>query len=112
MTDLQDLMALLPKLPHTNLIHMHGADFIDVYTGDQMRAYALEAAAQPSPTTRNRAMDEHTVRVFGYMLAEYARIEGMKAENMQRQALGESMAYGEAAFNIEARHLDELARQL
>jgi len=33
------------------------------------------------------------------MLTAYAEINGMTAENMQRQALGQSMAYTEKDFN-------------
>lgn len=57
-------------------------------------------------------MDESTVKAYGHMLAAYARIEGMKAENLQRQALGESMAYGEDAFNVEAMWIEDIARNL
>lgn len=57
-------------------------------------------------------MDEHTVRALGYILAAYARIEGMKAANMQRQLVGESLAYDEGAFSGEAFQLEEIARNL
>lgn len=35
----------LPELPTTRLLHMYGADFIDVYTAEQMRQYARDALA-------------------------------------------------------------------
>ena len=36
--------------------------------------------------------------VVSQSVAALAEIEGMKAENMQREALGQSMAYDEEAF--------------
>lgn len=36
--------------------------------------------------------------VFAQTVCALAEIEGMKAENMQRQFKGEAMAYDEAAF--------------
>jgi hypothetical protein len=43
------------------------------------------------------------------MLACYARIEGMKAENAHRQTCGNSIAYGEDAFLAEAASLQHIA---
>ena len=57
-------------------------------------------------------MNDQTVTIYGQMLAAYARIEGMKAENAHRIDCGNSIAYGEDAFNIEATHLEDLARRV
>lgn len=57
-------------------------------------------------------MDAHTVRIFGFILAASVRVEGMKAENQARIARGECAAYGEDAFNIEAAHIESLAREV
>ena len=57
-------------------------------------------------------MDAHTVRILGSILAASARVEGMKAENQHRLACGNSIAYGEEAFAIEANHLESLAREI
>lgn len=57
-------------------------------------------------------MSDHTVRILGLILASYARVEAMKAENAFRMACGNSPAYGEDAFNIEANHIESLAREI
>lgn len=49
---------------------------------------------------------------FAFILAEHARVQGMIAANMQRQALGQSMAYDEAAFCDAACRIDTLAIEL
>jgi len=36
--------------------------------------------------------------ILSQSVAALAKIEGMKAENMQREALGQSMAYSDDAF--------------
>lgn len=42
-------------------------------------------------------------------LAFEVRLEGMKAENRQREILGESLAYGECAFNhLQSQLLEQL----
>jgi len=45
----------------------------------------------------------------GMILAANARVEGMKAENMQREVLGQSMAYTAIEFNVEAEKMHEAA---
>jgi len=45
-------------------------------------------------------------------IAAYARIEAMKAENAQRFVAGDSPAYGEEHFNIEAEYLQSIAAEL
>jgi len=57
-------------------------------------------------------MDENTVRMLGYMLAENARVLGMVAENDNRKAVGEAPAYGEDAFNSAAFAIEECARRV
>lgn len=57
-------------------------------------------------------MDAHTTRILGFILAASARVEGMKAENQHRLACGNSIAYGEEAFGIEANHIETLAREI
>lgn len=54
-------------------------------------------------------MNSDLLRIYLAGLASLARIEGMKAENMQRAAIGNSMAYSEEPFFNEATFLDRLA---
>jgi len=57
-------------------------------------------------------MTPETCRCFALIVATQARIEGMKAENAHRLECGNSIAYGEEAFNIEAFQLEQLAIQV
>ncbi|BDU72320.1 hypothetical protein [Mesoterricola silvestris] len=57
-------------------------------------------------------MDPHTTRILISALASNARVEAMKAENQHRLATGNSVAYGEDAFLIEAGHLENLAHEI
>lgn len=57
-------------------------------------------------------MDAHNLRIYAFIQATVARIEGMKAENQYRMSCGNSPAYGEDAFFIEAGQLDSLAREI
>ena len=41
-----------------------------------------------------------------------ARVEGMRAENKQREVLGESMAYTEQDFAYEAAELERLSYEV
>lgn len=43
-------------------------------------------------------MNQSAAYAFSMAVCALAEIEGMKAENMQREALGQSMAYGEESF--------------
>lgn len=52
-------------------------------------------------------MSPELVGIFAAISAENAKIEGMRAENAQRAALGHSMAYVADDFNYIA---DELSR--
>lgn len=45
----------------------------------------------------------------GMILAANARVEGMKAANMQREVLGQSMAYTQDEFEKEADKIHEAA---
>lgn len=49
---------------------------------------------------------------FGMILAANARVQGMVAENMQRQALGQSMAHTPHDFEIEAALIEDLSREI
>lgn len=49
---------------------------------------------------------------FAMVLAAHARVQGMVAENHQREALGQSMAYTAADFSAEAEYIEELAREI
>jgi len=51
------------------------------------------------------------VEIFISAMAEVARMEGMKSENKQREALGQSMAYVERDFSEIAATLDALAEK-
>lgn len=64
-------------------------------------------------------MDEATIRMQSNMYALVAEmnsviasVEGMKAENMQRSALGQSMAYTEESFAIREVDLMVISRRL
>jgi hypothetical protein len=50
-----------------------------------------------------------TARALALIAAEQARIAGMTAENMQRQAVGSSMAYTEQDFLYVAFSLEQLS---
>lgn len=49
---------------------------------------------------------------FAFILAENARVAGMTALNMQRQAQGYSMAYSDEDFFNAAARIDTLAIEL
>lgn len=53
-------------------------------------------------------MDEFDVRRLGLILAIQAEIEGMKAENKQRDQLGHSMAYTYGDFCEKAEEMREI----
>ena len=42
--------------------------------------------------------EQRAAYVYAQSVCALAEVEGMKAENMQRDALGQSMAYAEEAF--------------
>lgn len=54
-------------------------------------------------------MNEYDVKRLALLYALQAEIEGMKAENKQRQVLGESMAYTASQFGEMAEQIRELA---
>jgi hypothetical protein len=57
-------------------------------------------------------MNEQTVRALGFILACNARVEGMRAANQQRAAVGESMAYDSHDFDAEAAQMERIAHEL
>ena len=52
-------------------------------------------------------MNSYDVKRLILAFALKAEMEGMKAENMQRQVLGESMAYNDSDFINISRQLEE-----
>ena len=56
-------------------------------------------------------MNSYDVKRLILAFALKAEMEGMKAENMQRQVLGESMAYNDSDFINISRQLEELAQK-
>ena len=57
-------------------------------------------------------MTPHLVRCWLLGQACVARIEGMRAENTQREHRGQPPAYGEEAFFVEAMELERLATEV
>lgn len=56
-------------------------------------------------------MNEYDVKRLALILAVQSEIEGMKAENMQREQLGYSMAYTDSDFCGKAEELRTLANK-
>ena len=54
-------------------------------------------------------MDAYDVRRLALLSAINVEVEGMKAENKQREVQGESMAYTEHKFVEKAEELKDLA---
>jgi len=54
-------------------------------------------------------MNDYTVKRLALVLSIQAEIEGMKAENINREQIGHSMAYVEADFNQKRDELLEIA---
>ena len=54
----------------------------------------------------------HTAAAMLHMVAAQARIEGMKAKNIGRQADGYALAYDDNAFFAEATNLEMLAQDV
>ena len=50
-------------------------------------------------------MNYYDIKRYGLILAVQAEIDGMKAENQQREHLGQSMAYTDADFHNKAEEL-------
>lgn len=53
-----------------------------------------------------------TAAALLHMVAAQARIEGMKAKNIERQADGYALAYDDDAFFAEAANLEILAQDV
>jgi len=56
-------------------------------------------------------MNSEQLRILAQIVAASARVMGMVAENMQREHLGQAMAYDEHPFFVEAHGLEALAQQ-
>lgn len=54
----------------------------------------------------------HNLRLWGLICAENAEIEGMRAENQQREIQGDSMAYTARDFGDVANEIRRLAEQV
>ncbi|ATS92266.1 hypothetical protein [Stenotrophomonas phage DLP4] len=57
-------------------------------------------------------MNATCVQQLGNILAANARVLGMQAENQHRLSLGQSIAYDDAAFNVEADQMEAAAREV
>lgn len=57
-------------------------------------------------------MQDYQIIQIGHILAEFIRGLGMQAENMQREHLGKSMAYGDSDFESVASNIESYAEQL
>lgn len=56
-------------------------------------------------------MNEYDVKRLGLILAIQAEIEGMKAENMQRDQLAHTMAYTYDDFREKAEEMREIVHR-
>ena len=54
-------------------------------------------------------MKEYDIKRLALILAVQAEIEGMKAENMQREDRGESMGYTDSDFCEKSEELKQIA---
>lgn len=54
-------------------------------------------------------MDHYDVKRLGLILAIQAEIEGMKAENKQRELLGHNLTYHEGHFQEMAKKLENIS---
>lgn len=57
-------------------------------------------------------MEDYQIIQLGRILAEFTRGLGMMSENMQRQAVDESMAYTDNDFNDIASNIESYANDL
>lgn len=57
-------------------------------------------------------MDNNMEYLKAQLAAAQARVAGMTAENMQREALGQSMAYTYADFDSEAQYMMTLSEAM
>lgn len=57
-------------------------------------------------------LDVFALSLMARVYACNARVEAMKAENLVRISLGESLAYPGEAFNYEANEIESLAEAL
>lgn len=54
-------------------------------------------------------MNGQLIAIQCLMMSFYAQVEGMKAENLERERNGYALAYDDTAFCNIARELDKLA---
>ena len=54
-------------------------------------------------------MDAYEAGIFLQAQACMTRVAGMEAENTKREQLGQSLAYGEEAFEAQAKAIDYFA---
>ena len=52
----------------------------------------------------------HNLRIWALIQAELVRVEGMKAENIERDRNGHALAYDDAAFNNVATEIERLSK--
>ena len=58
-------------------------------------------------------IDKEAVKAFGKIVAVYAEIEGMKAENMCAQTMGSlSLPYGETPFFQMSDKIKEIVKEI
>ena len=57
-------------------------------------------------------MNTRSIKTLCLALAEYARIESMKAANFARTMNGEALAYSEESFRYSAETLEVLAQEM
>jgi hypothetical protein len=57
-------------------------------------------------------MENYQIMQAGRILAEFTRVLGMQAENMQKQQQGQPIQYGEDAFNVAAANIEFYVEQL
>jgi hypothetical protein len=84
---------------------LSGVEFQD----HNLEADTMEPVGKVVPDLARLAM---IYEIYSKISASNARVQGMAAENKQRKALGESMAYNGSHFEQEAGNLDRYSYQL
>ena len=56
--------------------------------------------------------EQQAAYVMAMAACAMAEIAGMQAENSHRLSVGESVAYGEEAFELQASYLERLAHDI
>ena len=57
-------------------------------------------------------MNNSQLECMGLIIADFVRCFGMMSENIQRQALGQSMAYSDDSFEVIASNIEENTRRM